>query len=696
MKSTLSYSIVAVTLLSTVLFIESGFGQVFFSAGSPYTQNFDSLGTSSNAWTDNTTLVGWYASKTTGGATVAGYRADTGTLNAGSLYSYGVVGVNPMSERALGSIASGTPGNFAYGVRFQNDTAQAITNITISYTGEQWRNGGNTATQTLAFAYFVSSNPIISSDAGNANAWIVFPGLNFNSPTVGATASALDGNAAANQQAFTGVFLTNVIVFPGQEVFFRWLDINDAGNDHGLAIDDLSISFTSIDAVITAPVIDPSGQPQSRTNNAGTRASFTVTATGGALTYQWQHDGVDMFNGVKVSGANGPTLSISNVLEIDGGSYTVIVGNSEGYLPSAPAVLTVLDPAVNTQPLSRTNIAGDNANFFVGAAGTVPLSYQWRFNGADIQDATLASLNIPYVDAGKQGSYSVVVGNVNGNYTTSSVATLTLLATPSISLARWDFNATNTLDVAAPSASSGLGTAALVNGTTATFTTGTYSDPAGAPGAANSGWNTAGYAPQGTSNKTAGAQFNVSTLGYQNLLLVWEQRHSDTASKYTRLQYSTDGVNFTDGDLITMTSTNNGWVFYVSDLSTVAGVNNNPNFAFRIVAEWESTAIGTANANYVGSVSSYSTGGTVRFDLMSVYGDPFTGTVLAPTTISNIIGTTLRYGGGAGSQFVLLKSSNPAGPMSSWTRVHTNFVTPGTFTVPSGSEAAAFYRIKSE
>ena len=74
----------------------------------------------------------------------------------------------------------------------------------------------------------------------------------------------------------------------------------------------------------------------------------------------------------------------------------------------------------------------------------------------------------------------------------------------------------------------------------------------------------------GTSNKTAGVQFNVSTLGCQNILLAWEQRHSDTASKYTRLQYTTDGSSFVDGNLITMTSTNNGWVFYVSDLSARA------------------------------------------------------------------------------------------------------------------------------
>jgi hypothetical protein len=263
----------------------------------------------------------------------------------------------------------------------------------------------------------------------------------------------------------------------------------------------------------------------------------------------------------------------------------------------------------------------------------MPLSYQWRFNGTDIDGAIFSSLNVLNVQATNQGSYSVVVGNndYTVNYTTSSVATLTVLATPATSLARWDFNATNTLVATAPDPSTGTGTASLLNHATAIFSSGTFSDPAGAPGTANSGWNTSSYPPQGTSNKTAGVQFKVSTLSYQNIFLAWEQKHSDTASKYTRLQYTTDGSTFVDGDLITMTSTNNGWAFYASDLSARAGINNNPNFAFRIVSEWEATAIGNNNSNYAGSVTSYSAGGTIRFDLMSVFGNPFSG--VSPITL---------------------------------------------------------------
>jgi hypothetical protein len=70
---------------------------------------------------------------------------------------------------------------------------------------------------------------------------------------------------------------------------------------------------------------------------------------------------------------------------------------------------------------------------------------------------------------------------------------------------------------------------------------------------------------------------------------------------------------------------------------------------------------------------------------------------LAAVTISNIVGTTLTYGGGSGSQFVLLTNASVDAPMSTWGRAETNPATPGTFAIPAvGSSAQIFYRIQSE
>src|SRR5262249_31639983 len=148
-------------------------------------------------------------------------------------------------------------------------------------------------------------------------------------------------------------------------------------------------------------------------------------------------------------------------------------------------------------------------------------------------------LDVTNVTLTGQGDYYAVVTNAFGTVA-SSVAALGLCPTPANRIARWDFNATGSYPPAAPLPCEGSGIAALMGNITATFASGSSCDPA----VTNSGWNTSGYPSQGTSNLQAGVEFRVSTAGYQNILLTWEQRHSTRASKYTRLQYSTDGVNF--------------------------------------------------------------------------------------------------------------------------------------------------------
>ena len=70
---------------------------------------------------------------------------------------------------------------------------------------------------------------------------------------------------------------------------------------------------------------------------------------------------------------------------------------------------------------------------------------------------------------------------------------------------------------------------------------------------------------------------------------------------------------------------------------------------------------------------------------------------LGQVTIGSIRGTTLTYSGGSGSKFILLKSANVKAPLSGWSRVDTNTVTPGSFTIPAvGTGSPVFYSVKSE
>ncbi len=252
--------LIAVAIGSLSVFSASS--QVLLSGGLTYSQNFDSLSNAtvgtSYTWTDNATpgLVGWYASRTyTGGTTSAygpyaytGYRVGDGTANNGTLWSFGIAGVNPVTDRALGTISSGTPKTNVFGVRIQNDTAGAVNNVLVSYTGEQWRNGAPTtlAFQTLAFSYQVSASPFSSPISDLNTGWTPVSALNFVSPITGGSAGALDGNAPANRTVFSGVLLTGVTLNPGEEIFLRWQDIDDTSNDHGFGVDDFSVSFSAV------------------------------------------------------------------------------------------------------------------------------------------------------------------------------------------------------------------------------------------------------------------------------------------------------------------------------------------------------------------------------------------------------------------------------------------------------------------
>ena len=104
-------------------------------------------------------------------------------------------------------------------------------------------------------------------------------------------------------------------------------------------------------------------------------------------------------------------------------------------------------PSILTQPNAQSVVAGENVNLAVTAAGSPPLSYLWRFNGATLSDngnvtgSTTKQLTLTGVRFSQAGGYSVVVGNSYGAVT-SVVANLSITNTacatpPSGLLAIW-------------------------------------------------------------------------------------------------------------------------------------------------------------------------------------------------------------------------------------------------------------------
>jgi len=89
-------------------------------------------------------------------------------------------------------------------------------------------------------------------------------------------------------------------------------------------------------SVTAAPPVVVSG-PASRTNNALTDASFTVSASGTApLGYQWYFNATNA-----LPGATNASVTVSNVTTVQAGNYTVVVTNVVGSVTSSVAQLTV-------------------------------------------------------------------------------------------------------------------------------------------------------------------------------------------------------------------------------------------------------------------------------------------------------------------------------------------------------------------
>jgi hypothetical protein len=133
----------------------------------------------------------------------------------------------------------------------------------------------------------------------------------------------------------------------------------------------------------------------------------------------------------------------------------------------------------------------------------------------------------------------------------------------------------------------------------------------------DTGLQTTGYSAQGVSNKASGVQFAVSTLGFKDVVISYDLRHSNTSSRYEQVQYSLDGTNFLD---IAQFDGNAGDTWFNNrsvDLSAIAGVNNNANFAFRVV-----TAFAPSTSVYAASSSTYAGTGTWRFDMATVQAAP--------------------------------------------------------------------------
>lgn len=351
-----------------------GWGQISMTTTGSHTQDFNTLESSgtSNAWTDNSTIANWYWQRTGSGTT---YSASTGSINSGNAYSFGA---SSSSERAMGSVGSGNvaAGNFASGVLLRNTSGQTITDIKITYTGEQWR-AENNATQTISFYFKISSTIITALSPNNNSTWTAVTALNFSSPRNNISATLLVGNLAENKVTFSNISIPSLSLAHNDYIMLKWDDPDHSGSDHGLSIDDVTISWT-VPGGGSGPILAISGETS--------HGSVCPNLSANPITYTITNSGTVAAEGISVNSSD-PQFVVSNLtstsIAANGGNATYNVT----FTPSSAGAKTT------TITVSSTTSGSNSPTSSLTGTGSATIAQTITSSSAGSVTAQGATLN---------------------------------------------------------------------------------------------------------------------------------------------------------------------------------------------------------------------------------------------------------------------------------------------------------------
>ncbi len=231
--------------------------------------------------TTASTLPSGWSFLETGTAANTSYLIDDGTSISGNTFSYGTAAA---TDRAFGALGSGSNVT-RLGATLQNNTGALLAQLVVQFTIEQWRLGDLNGADKLDFQYCVSS--CLLADANPSANWIDINALDVVSVvTAGTAQSSLDGNLAANR-ANVNFTITGLNVANGATMMVRWIDINDAGVDDALAIDDASFGTgADLPPTWTSPAAPVDGATGiSITTNLVLTFSEAITASGNWFSF---------------------------------------------------------------------------------------------------------------------------------------------------------------------------------------------------------------------------------------------------------------------------------------------------------------------------------------------------------------------------------------------------------------------------
>ncbi len=229
----------------------------------------------------------------------------------------------------------------------------------------QWVNQWCNTVSNLARANGVTLKPIVYTGVWFSQPSSTYPGLNTTVTSWPSWIAAYNGQNPQSGAPSSSYPWSSWNVW-------QYKDTNTSvANWTGGDVDVFNGTATTIDSLVIGGINSPVITAQSllhRAIDAGSNITFTTTATGLALNYQWA------LNGVKIPGANTNVYSLTNAQATNSGFYTLSVTNSSGSVTSAPISLLVYPPQVtmfadNFDANSATNwmansSSGDNGVTF--------------------------------------------------------------------------------------------------------------------------------------------------------------------------------------------------------------------------------------------------------------------------------------------------------------------------------------------
>ena len=375
-------------------------------------------------------------------------------------------GVTNGASLALSVVAGGFPSpsyQWSFnGVDVPGATASvySIASVTFAARGDyrvRVSNSEGSITSVVATVRVLS--PPVISDVGNQllnedSVTAVVPFIVGDADTPAANLSVTASSSDLALIPVTGIAL-------GGSLSNRTVRVTPAGNRFGNATITLRVTdadgLSAVDTfqVTVNPVNDPPtlelpAGPNIVEVNAGTLSApiaFTigdVESAASVLVVRVESTDSQLFPAGSLRlGGSGTNRNL--VLAPPGGrsgsaSISLTVTDPEGGTASRTFVANVTQagsaPEIVVPPASQVVTNGARVTFGITATGTLPIVYQWQFNGSNMPGATNASLVLPSAGATNAGEYAVRLSNSSGSVT-SAPAILQVLVPPTIaSIAR--------------------------------------------------------------------------------------------------------------------------------------------------------------------------------------------------------------------------------------------------------------------